>query len=376
MALYKVHPRDTFSRWFTDPSLTELTRSFIPRIFIALILSAIAVFPLYRLVSYLDLAWYITLAVCSIGVISTIYSSFNLIKLDIAQKILQFPLTRMLIAMVLVMLAAALSGGLRASLVSVIESDWILELIAAIALIVLSFSFYGLMARYIERRPYLEMAGPGALKELGWGLGIGALLITIVIGLMWMTGHLHVVGTNPLSSIWAMFPALLIAGFIEELIIRGIVFKYTEELLGTWAAIVIQALMFGFMHAANDGATLWSNIAISVEAGILLAAVFMLTRRLWAAIGLHFAWNFVQGPVYGVAVSGHDITGLLEVEISGNELLSGGAFGAEASIFAVAICTMTGLYLLYKAAQREGNIISPLWIRGYHKTLTEESYTE
>lgn len=282
-----------------------------------------------------------------------------------AEKVLQIPLTRMFIALLLVVLATIISGAIGSLMRTVIQDSWLLELIMSIVLIVLAFGFYAIMAKAVERRPYLEMAGPGAVKELLWGVGLGIVLISTVVGLMWLTGHLKVVGTNPVSAIWTMFPALLIAGFIEELLIRGIVFKYTEEFLGTWIAIVIQALMFGFMHAANDGATLWSNIAISVEAGILLAAVFMLTRRLWAAIGLHFAWNFVQGPIYGVAVSGHDITGLLEVEIQGNELLSGGAFGAEASIFAVVICTLTGLYFLYRAAQRPGNILKPFWISGF-----------
>jgi len=284
-----------------------------------------------------------------------------------AEKFLQFPLTRMVVALALFAVAAVISGMINQVAGKYIDSSWLVELIASVSLIVLAFGFYGFMARTIERRPYLEMSGPSALKELGWGTLIGTLLITLVVGLMWITGHLNVIGTNPISSIWTMLPALLIAGFVEELIIRGIIFKYTEELLGTWVALIIQALMFGFMHAGNDGATLWSNIAISVEAGILLAAVFMLTRRLWAAIGLHFAWNFVQGPIYGVAVSGHDITGLLEVETVGNELFSGGAFGAEASIFAVCICTFTGLYFLYKASKRPDNIVSPFWVRGFSK---------
>ena len=58
----------------------------------------------------------------------------------------------------------------------------------------------------------------------------------------------------------------------------------------------------------------------------MLAALYMLTRRLWAAIGLHAAWNFAQGGIYGVAVSGFEVGGLLRPRMTGPDLLTGGSF--------------------------------------------------
>ncbi|WP_369812159.1 CPBP family intramembrane glutamic endopeptidase [Mycobacterium tuberculosis] len=56
-----------------------------------------------------------------------------------------------------------------------------------------------------------------------------------------------------------------------------------------WLAIGIHA---AWNFITNPGATWFSSVAIAVEAGILLGAAYMLTRRLWLAIGIHAAWNF------------------------------------------------------------------------------------
>jgi hypothetical protein len=88
----------------------------------------------------------------------------------------------------------------------------------------------------------------------------------------------------------------------------------------------------------------------------------MVTRRLWLAIGIHFAWNFTQGGIFGVAVSGIQANGLLQATLSGPELLSGGAFGAEASIIAVIVCLAAGACFMWRASVK-GNFVRPFWKR-------------
>ena len=78
----------------------------------------------------------------------------------------------------------------------------------------------------------------------------------------------------------------------------------------------------------NLGASLWSSTAIAIEAGLLLAMVYHLTRSLWACVGLHAAWNIMQGAVYGIPVSGNPEDGFLVAKMTGPDWLSGGAFGA------------------------------------------------
>ena len=159
------------------------------------------------------------------------------------------------------------------------------------------------------------------------------------------------------------------AAMFEEIFLRAIIFKITEEYLGSWMAIVIQALLFGFMHASNPDASIMSSLAISIEAGILLAAAFMLTRRIWLAFGIHFAWNWFQGVFYGIDVSGFEMEGILDSSVAGPELITGGEFGFEMSIVAFVACTITGLYLLYLATKRK-QVVKPIWIRNKINTIS------
>ena len=115
-------------------------------------------------------------------------------------------------------------------------------------------------------------------------------------------------------------------------------------------------------HIFNDNATIFSSFAIAVEAGVLLGGAYMLTRSLWAPMGLHAAWNFTQGEIYDVPVSGLDGKGLVEAKLSGPELLSGGQFGLEASVIALVIATAAGVWLIRLAIKR-GELVQPYWVR-------------
>ena len=101
----------------------------------------------------------------------------------------------------------------------------------------------------------------------------------------------------------------------------------------------------------NAGATLWSSLAIAIEAGILLALVCHVTHTLWACMSLHAAWNVAQGTIHGLAVSGSG--GKVGCcPRTGPDWLSGGAFGAEASVAALLVCTSVSPGLLLIAWRR------------------------
>lgn len=222
---------------------------------------------------------------------------------------------------------------------------------------------YLVLVRLIERRRMTELS-LRQLPALGLlGLLVGACLISLVIGVLWLAGSYHVTGTNPHVD-W--LPAVLVvglgAGIGEEIITRGALFRIVEEGLGTWWALAISAAFFGAAHIFNPGATLWSSAAIAIEAGILLALLYHVTRSLWACIGMHAAWNVLQGTLYGVAVSGTAADGLLVSKLTGPDWLSGGAFGAEASVVALLACSSVSVVLL-TIALRRGSIVPPAWRR-------------
>lgn len=215
----------------------------------------------------------------------------------------------------------------------------------------------------IERRRPTELAWRKVLPHGFLGLLAGALLISAVVGVLWLLGSYQVTGHNA-NPRWAQ--QLLIGGLgaavAEEIITRGVLFRISEEGLGTWGALLLSASVFGFGHIFNQGATVWSSVAVAVEAGLLFGLLFHVSRSLPLCIGLHMGWNFTQGTVWGIPVSGGNDTGWLVSERPGPDWLSGGPFGAEASVVTVAICSAVTIFLL-GVALRRGTILPPWFAR-------------
>jgi uncharacterized protein len=278
---------------------------------------------------------------------------------SVGWRILQFPLTRIVLGFLILGIAAtAVQLGTDAWLGHASDGAALLAMCisAAVAYIV-----YVGFVRLIERRTVTELSF-AFLRELIAGVIIGALLFSATVGVLWLLGFYKVTGINGWTAMIPWLGLAIFSGVFEELLIRGILFRIMEEWLGSWLALAISALFFGFLHLANPNATLWGAVAIAIEAGIMLAAAFMYTRHLWLPIGIHFAWNFTQGAVFGVAVSGNEAKGFFQSTLSGPPFFSGGAFGAEASIFAVLICLSAGIWFIWATIKR-GNVVKPFWMR-------------
>ncbi|GAA4643326.1 hypothetical protein GCM10023115_12860 [Pontixanthobacter gangjinensis] len=241
------------------------------------------------------------------------------------------------------------------------DSAWMA--LGAVLSVLAIFLLSKFLLRYLGDMPRDDLPLSGSVKDVFYGFLGGGWLITMCVGVAFILGSYSILGWGTSESaalIWLQ--AGLFAGFVEEVIIRGVLFRFLEEFAGSWAALAISALVFGFLHAGNENATVFSSIAISIEAGILLGAAYMYTRNLWLAIGIHAGWNVVQGYFWDVPVSGVQVDGLVEAELSGPVLLSGGSFGLEASIIALIIATSAGLWLLREAVRR-GNTVKPWWTR-------------
>ncbi|WP_237216640.1 CPBP family intramembrane glutamic endopeptidase [Falsiroseomonas oryziterrae] len=218
-------------------------------------------------------------------------------------------------------------------------------------------------ARFVERRRVTELSLPGMGRELGLGLAVGAGLYVACVLVLMALGIYRIEGLNPWTFLLPALAMALSSGMFEELLFRGVVFRSIEEVFGSWIALVVSSLVFGFVHLLNPAATVMGAVFISIEAGLLLAAAYMLTRRLWLSIGFHMSWNYTQSAVFSGIVSGGDADpGLMRASIDGPVALTGGSFGLESSVVALLLCTATGLILLAMAIRR-GNVVPPLWRR-------------
>jgi membrane protease YdiL (CAAX protease family) len=276
-------------------------------------------------------------------------------------KVLQFPLTRALLAIGAIVAWIALLQGAREALHVEPESGWGQAL--GLVLIAGACLVYAAYVRLIERRPAVELALRGAPQAFGKGFVLGAVLFSATILELWVIGVYSVIAVFGVDALLAPLLSALVAAFLEELVFRGVLFRILEESLGSWLALGLSALVFGLLHAFNPGATWVSTLAIALEAGVLLGAVYMFSRRLWTCIGLHCAWNFAEGGVFGAKVSGSKASGLLASRFQGPDILTGGSFGPEASVVAVLVCLAAGIAFV-QLARRRGYVVRPSWRRG------------
>lgn len=284
-------------------------------------------------------------------------------KSNIALRILRFPVVLIVLGAVLFTLIAV-----PVESVSLIGSDAVtgpLIFLAALASAIVIVAVWKPWRRWVEGSPDEEFTFPGAGKELGGGLLTGFVLFCLVVLVVWLLGAMTFEGIRPLgeTQFWGWAALGVISGTYEEVLFRGILLRQLERLGGTWVALALSSFVFGAIHISNPDATWTGAIAIMLEAGILLGAAYLVTRRLWFAVGLHASWNFTQAWVFSVPVSGTGTPiGLISTRRDGPELLTGGQFGLEASMVAVVLVTIAGIYLLRRAVKK-GEIRFPEWYR-------------
>jgi len=148
------------------------------------------------------------------------------------------------------------------------------------------------------------------------------------------------------AAVVSMLPKIVAGAVIEEVLFRLIVLRLLERSVGTAWALIISSLLFGLAHLGNTGASPLIGVMLGVELGLLFGAAYLLTRRIWLCTATHLSWNFVQGAVFSIAVSGQTGDGWLRGHLTGPDWLTGGAFGAEGSVVSFVLCLSAAGILL------------------------------
>lgn len=278
------------------------------------------------------------------------------------QRIWNFPLVAMLAAIAVTVAVLAVMNLIGGMLRGVLDRDLrgALMVLATIAALIAAQK---LVLRRLGERKHDDLPLAGAVQGLALGTFGAFALFSVIVGIAALAGAYFIVGWGGMNN-WLMllFTAGISAGFVEEFIFRGILLRWIEEFAGSYAALFITSALFGLGHIFNDNATWFSSFCIAVEAGLMLGGAYMLTRSLWVPIGLHFGWNMTQGLVWDVPVSGGDVDGLVDARLVGDPLISGGAFGLEASVIALVVAGGFGVWLV-KRARDKGEVMAPWWVR-------------
>lgn len=285
-------------------------------------------------------------------------------------------LWRLILLLVLMILSAGLVLSGVTALGSILVSSQTMDsftfwenetgIVTSVVTLLATFMTMALAAKVLDRRTFTDYGFHMNRRwwlDLVFGLGLGALLMVGIFLAEWALGWIEVqgslaspAGTSFTTAIIAMIVSFICVGIYEEMLFRGYLlrnlaeglnFSRVDPRLALWLAWILSSLLFGFAHAGNPNATLISSINIAV-AGIFLGVGFVITGELAIPIGLHIAWNFFQGNVFGFPVSGTsaNTTTFIAIKQSGPVLWTGGAFGPEAGLLGL-IAMAAGIFLIW-----------------------------
>jgi CAAX protease family protein len=283
-------------------------------------------------------------------------------KRKIGHRILHFPFTKILIGLIVLGVIVGVGQTLTQKILDLtsITKD-LKNLIGGVFVAILAIISYSFLFKFYEKRKVTEFSKKGIVRNLTIGIALGAILQSLTILVIYLKGGYSVVSINPVIFIIPPLTMGFTSAIFEEILLRGIIYRITEEKLGSYFALIISSALFGVMHFANPNSSLTAGIGLAIQAGLLLGAAFIYSRSLWFPIAIHFAWNFTQSAIFGANVSGNTVSKtLITSKIQGAEWFTGGQFGPEGSVQATLFCLIATVILMI-LSHKEGKIIKPYW---------------
>jgi len=212
-----------------------------------------------------------------------------------------------------------------------------------IGIYVVWFSFTLILIAIKEGNP-INFLGLNLNKKTIFLFLIGSIIaviiqITILLVMILINVSNIIYAFSPDMS-FSMFKGLIITGFIavsEEIVFRGYPIRKMKECANEFSILLITGLIFSLFHISNLGYNFNAFIFLII-ANILLGKLIIDSKYLWASIAFHFTWNFVEGYVLGLPISGFiSRSTIFKIELRGNKLITGGVFGIEASLVSIII---------------------------------------
>ena len=200
----------------------------------------------------------------------------------------------------------------------------------------------------------------GLIKDSLKGWGYGFLLVGVGFIILYLFRQIEVIGIDiNLSYFFGFILLFIVQSFSEEVVFRSFMIPMIQYRLGTMAALLISSFLFFIVHLMNPNAS-WLGMVNLVFGGILMGLLFLKYKNVWAPTGFHASWNFVQSAFLGFPVSGHETYSLLELEETGHDYISGGAFGYEGSIVSIIILILSIIYILKKDKALYHSLFEPV----------------
>ena len=183
---------------------------------------------------------------------------------------------------------------------------------------------------------------------LGSVMGIAAITLAFILIIISKSGVLVNSLLEPRFSLSLVvyFILFIFVGFAEELLSRGYIIGAMEVSSNNKLfAVMVSAVIFSLMHYGNNGFSLIPFLNIFLV-GILFGFMYVKTKSIWLSTGFHITWNFFQGCIYGMPVSGITTPKLYEMTFVGNSILNGGTFGPEGGLMVIILMLVSLIFLI------------------------------
>jgi membrane protease YdiL (CAAX protease family) len=259
----------------------------------------------------------------------------------------------------------------------IVQSPFLMMVSSVVTFMAFFLSIW-MAGRFLDRRPFTDFGlrlNRDWWIDFGFGLFLGALLVSLIFLVQLSTGWITVTGTRVTQSSQVVFPLAMLAylvtfiavGIQEELLFRGYQLRNLAEgfngqtispKMAVLLATFLSSVVFGVMHMTNPNSSLVSTVNIIITGMLLLAFGYILTGELAIPIGIHITWNYFMGNIYGFPVSGIDVSGvtLIAIQQNGPQVWTGGTFGPEAGLIGL-------------LAMLLGGLLMALWVRGRYGRL-------
>ena len=202
--------------------------------------------------------------------------------------------------------------------------------------------------KYIDKKTFSSLGfQKDFLKnDISVGLVVGFLIMSIGFVCLLLSGQIEFLNIRfNLLDFTLSVGLFAFVAISEEIFLRGYILSNLMKSFNKYIALMISALIFSLMHAANPSFNLISMLGLFM-AGLLFGLPYIYTKSLWFLIALHFSWNFFQGTIFGFNVSGKDTYSIITTKESFANIWNGGGFGFEASILSI-LFQLLGLLIVF-----------------------------
>ncbi|MFD0834691.1 CPBP family intramembrane glutamic endopeptidase [Mariniflexile aquimaris] len=223
--------------------------------------------------------------------------------------------------------------------------------------IVAFFTFFGTFAllwffmKYVDEEKFVNLGFQikNRIKDINLGVILGLVIMGAGLLILISLNQVQFIKFNvSVIDITLAILVYIFVAFTEEALFRGYILRNFMGSFNNYVAIIASSVLFAVAHGFNPNMDWFSYLNLFL-AGILLGATYIYTKNLWFPIALHFSWNFFQ-TLFGFNVSGQQFYSLIEFKITDKNMLNGGDFGFEGSIFSIAaqVLLIASVFVYYE----------------------------